>query len=131
MSRVNVELARRGYEEFSRTGAMPEDLIHPDVEFDPTRVMPDLGVVRGLDRYLAALRDYSAPFDDWHVEVIEIIDAEDQLVISVRDSGRPKGSRSTISNRYVHLLTFRDGKVARLDVYLDKAEALEAVGLRE
>lgn len=41
MSRENVERARRGYEEFNRTGVPPLRLFHPDAEFDATRTLPD------------------------------------------------------------------------------------------
>jgi ketosteroid isomerase-like protein len=130
MSREDVDLVRRGYAEFNETGAMPDHMIHPDAVFDATRVMPDMGVVRGSASFLAGVREYAASFDDFHTEVEEILDADDQLVVSIRDSGRLEGSDSLISNRFVHVLTLRDQKVLRLDVYLDKADALEAAGLR-
>ncbi len=131
MSQENVELVRRAYDEFNETGALPEDLVHPDAEFDASRVLPDVGVIRGLPAYMAALQDYWSSYDGYKAEVEEILDAEDRLVVSIRDSGRPKGSPSLVTNRNFHVVTLRDGKLLRLDIYLDKAQALEAVGLSE
>ncbi len=56
MSRENVELIRRGYEEFNRTGVPALDLFHPEAEFDATRTLPDVGLIRGPDRFLALIR---------------------------------------------------------------------------
>jgi ketosteroid isomerase-like protein len=33
--------------------------------------------------------------------------------------------------RLAHVLTFRDGKIARVGVYYDRSDALKAVGLEE
>lgn len=131
MSRETLELARRGYEEFNRTGVPPADLFHPDAEFDPSRTLPDVGVIRGADRFLGLIRDYSASFEDFRVDVEELIDAGNHAVVVVRDGGRLKGGSSEIWNGFVHVWTFRDGKVVRWASYGDKAAALEAVGLRE
>jgi ketosteroid isomerase-like protein len=131
MSRENVEVARLGYEEFNEAGLPPLELFHPDAEFDASRVMPDVGVVRGPERFLAAFDDYISSFEDFSITVDELLDAGDRVVAVVRDGGHLKGSDSPISNRYIHVWTFRDGKVAAWDVFTDRAEALEAVGLRE
>jgi ketosteroid isomerase-like protein len=131
MSRENVERVRQAYDEFNETGAPPEKFVHADAEFDASRVLADVGVIRGWPAYMAALQDYWSSYDDYKAEVEEILDAEERLVVSIRDSGRPKGSPSLVTNRYFHVVTLRDGKLLRLDIYLDKAQALEAVGLSE
>ena len=131
MSQENVEVARRGYEEFNKTGVPPLHLFHPEAEFDATRVLPDVGIIRGAERFLALIRDYSSSFEDFRVDAEELIDAGDHVVVVVRDGGRLKESSSEIWNRFVHVWTFRDGKVIRWASYSDKGAALEAVGLRE
>jgi uncharacterized protein len=131
MSRENVEVVRRGYEEFNRTGVPPADLFHASAEFDATKTLPDVPVFRGRERFLALIRDYSGSFDDFQVEPEEVLDVGDHVVAVVRDGGRLKGSDQEIWNRFVHAWTLREGKVIRWASYLDKQEALEAVGLRE
>ena len=126
-----MELARRGYEEFNRTGVPPLHLFHPEAEFDATRTLLDVGVIRGPDQFLALIRDYSSSFEQFRVDAEELLDAGDQIVAVVRDGGRLKGSDSEIWNHFVHIWTVRDGKVVRWAAYVDKAEALEAAGLSE
>ena len=42
-----------------------------------------------------------------------------------------KGSDAKVSNRFFHVFSFRDGKVARISAHRDRSRALEAAGLRE
>lgn len=129
MSQENVEIARGGYEEFNRTGTLPPELFEPNAEFDATRTLPDVGVLRGRERFLELIRDYSQSFEDFHVDAEEIVDAGNQVVVVVRDGGRLKGSESEIWNRFAHVWTMRSGKVVRWTAYPDREAALEAVGL--
>jgi ketosteroid isomerase-like protein len=55
----------------------------------------------------------------------------DQVVVFVRIRGRGKGSGVEIENRAAHVGTVRSGKVVRLVVYPERAQALEAGGLSE
>ncbi len=131
MSQENLELVRGGYEEFNKTGVPPLHLFHPEAEFDATRTLPDVGIIRGADQFLGLIRDYSSSFEEFRVDAEELLDAGDHVVVVVRDGGRLKGSGSEIWNRFVHVWTVRDGKVIRWTAYTDKAAALEAVGLAE
>src|SRR5262249_46319153 len=70
-------------------------------------------------------------FEDFNIEVEEVIDAGEKVLACVRVSGRGKGSGVNVDMRLVHVWTHVDQKAVRLDVYKDKAEALEAVGLSE
>ena len=45
--------------------------------------------------------------------------------------GRGKASGAETDALVVYLVEFRDGKAFRIRTFLDEAEALEAVGLRE
>ena len=47
----------------------------------------------------------------------------------VRFSGHGEGSGAPVEMELAHVLTMRDGKVARTVEYFDRAEALEAAGL--
>ncbi len=62
---------------------------------------------------------------------MEFIDAGDHVVALVRLSGKGEGSGVNVELATYHVLTFRDGKVARRRLYTDRAEALEAAGLSE
>jgi ketosteroid isomerase-like protein len=67
-----------------------------------------------------------------HVEIEEISEAgEDRLLVVSRVTGRGKGSGVKVEQRNGQVWTFVDGKIARIDSYMNRAEALEAAGLSE
>ena len=70
-------------------------------------------------------------WDDWLTEPERFLDAGSQVVAFVRVSGTAKQSGAALAISAAHVLTLRDGRVARTEVFLDHREALEAAGLRE
>ncbi len=131
MSQENVEIVRRAYEDFNRTGQLDRELLDPDCEFDPSGVLPDVGVLKGADALRDLLRQWSEAYEDFRIEAERVIDAgNDRVVAFVRDGGRLKGGEE-ISNQFTHVWNLRSGKAVRWSTYTDRAEALEAVGLSE
>ena len=55
----------------------------------------------------------------------------DCVAVCLHQWGRWKGTGARVESRTWQVFTFRDGKVTRCRGYPTKAEALEAVGLRE
>src|SRR5262245_1282129 len=93
MSEENVETVRRAYERVNATLELPRELYDPDVEFDVGDVSVEFGVIRGLEPGQEALREYWQTFENFHVELSEVLHAdEDRVVTSVEDGGRMKGS---------------------------------------
>jgi ketosteroid isomerase-like protein len=63
---------------------------------------------------------------------VEIIDVSDDVVISVtrhRGRGRESGIEMDFQVFYVH--RFRDGRLARMEMFFSRDQAIEAVGLSE
>jgi ketosteroid isomerase-like protein len=132
MSRENVEIVRQAYQRVSTRLEPPRELFEPGYECDVTEVAPDIGVVRGFDGVLDALRPYWETFDGFHVEIEELIHADERRVLAaVRDGGRMRGSDAEVSNRFFHVWTFGGDKVIRLSIHTDRNRALKAAGLRE
>jgi ketosteroid isomerase-like protein len=131
MSQANVEIVRRIYEGVSERLEPPRELFEPGCEFDDSDVPLDsVGVLRGYDDIVHNLLPYWETFEDFRVEVEEVIHAsEKQVITRVRDGGRLKGSESEVWNRFFHVWTLAGGKVARLSVHTDSSRALEAAGL--
>jgi ketosteroid isomerase-like protein len=132
MSRENVELIRRYYALFAERGEPPWEFHAQDMEFDATAVMPDLGILRGDRAAWPALQAYVETFDDFRIELEEVVASNDEHVVTaVRDGGRLKGSAEEVHNRFFHAWTIRGGEVTRWSTYLNPIDALEAVGLAE
>jgi ketosteroid isomerase-like protein len=55
----------------------------------------------------------------------------EQVVVSVRDGGRMKGSDAEVWTRFFDVVTVREGKIVRLSAHLDRNRALKAAGLSE
>ena len=65
-------------------------------------------------------------------ESVELFEAEDDRVVQkVRAEMQGKTSGASVVLSYWTVATFRDGKVLRVAWFADRAEALDAVGLRE
>jgi ketosteroid isomerase-like protein len=133
MSQENVELVRRGYEamnkrEFSR---MPE-FLDPNVEFDMSRniLNPDTyHGHEGVERLASVVED---TWDDFRVEVHDLVDVGDRVVAEITISGTGRGSGVEAEMRIFNIWTLRDGKAIRVEGgYRDRDEALEAAGLSE
>ena len=132
MSEENVEVVRRIYDEYVDSPEAVRELYAPDYETDVTDVAPDFGVIRGFDASLEALRLYFETFEDFYIELEEVIHADEERVVTeVHDGGRMRGSDSEVRNHRFHVYAFRDGKVVRFSSHIAKNRALEAAGLRE
>ena len=134
MSRENVEIVRAMYAAFSRLahgGDIPSYVdTHwaPDGEYDP---IEETGTIRGRDDLVRWHERWFEAWDEFHPEVEEIIEAGDVVVAAIAVHGRGRLSGTTITQRFFHVCETRDGRISRMGEYLDREEALEAVGLRE
>jgi ketosteroid isomerase-like protein len=105
-------------------------VVHADFEC----VMYESGSERryvGLDGLRAFLLDWMAPWVTYRVEIEEAIDLGERVLLLNHDCGRREGSTQEVRGRLGAVWTIRDGKIARLDAYTTRVEALEAVGLKE
>jgi uncharacterized protein len=132
MSQDNVETLRRAYEAYNRgdLDAAVAD-ISRDSEYVPIGAVPGfrdpLPGPEGYKRILAWLRD---AFDDAHVDA-ELTDAGDRVLASLTVRGRGKQSGLETTREFWQVWTFRDGKAVHGRGFRDRANALEAAGLRE
>jgi len=85
-----------------------------------------------LDASQQALGSYFSTFENFHVAIEEVVHADEgRVVTKIRDGGRMRGSSAEIWSQFFHVWSFREGKVVRWSSYIDRAAALEAVGLPE
>jgi ketosteroid isomerase-like protein len=128
----NVEIVRRIYDEYVNDAEALRDAFAGDFAFDARDTGPDIGVVQGFDAMNAALRTYFDSFDDFSVEIEEVVHADqDCVIVAVLDEGRMRGSRAEVRNHRFHVWSFRDGRVTRFTTHLDRKQAFHAAGLSE
>ena len=131
MSRENVEVVRRGYEHYNRTGEPDYSVLDPEVVYDVSSRTFDAAVYHGHEgvrEFLALIREHWATM---RLEPQEFVDAGDSVVVSVRLVGVGKESEVETTANSAHLWTLRGGKVVRQTTFKTMSEALEAAGLRE
>jgi uncharacterized protein len=131
MSRENVEVVRRAFEAYAR-GDVETMLEALDQEVEWKQFEEPVPVY-GRDGVRGALRRWDETWDHLQVEAEEFIDAGEFVVLLIRFRGLGRASGVPVEQSSYHVFTVRDGKVARMFEYGpgERAEALEAVGLRE
>jgi ketosteroid isomerase-like protein len=91
------------------------------------------GTFRGREAVSEWFGDWFRTFD-WnvHIDIREIAEIGDDCVLLVHDlRGRGRGSGVDVEQTFAYLYRLREGKIARMDGYLSREEALEAAGLSE
>lgn len=130
----NRETAQRSYEAFGR-GDIPAVLgvLSPQVEWQVPASLPfedQVGPEAVGQNIFAALANL---FDDFGVEVREILDAGDDAVVALgayRGTGRQTGKQ--LDPEFVHLWRFDpEGKVRFFRSYTDTHQWLEVLGTDE
>ena len=105
------------------------DRMEPEAEWD---WLFSRETFRGRDQLLRAATDWIETVDGWQLEVEDVIDAtRGRVVVVVRVVARGRGSGVPVYQRVFSVITIRDGKIARIHDYTERAPALEAAGLSE
>jgi ketosteroid isomerase-like protein len=80
-------------------------------------------------RRIGSLLFPSFPFDEWKVELDELIDNGDQVIAVSRQRGRGASSGVGAELEQAFIITVGDGEIVRVESYLDRDKAFEAAGL--
>ena len=133
MSQENVEIVRRGFEHFQATGDFLLEVLDPEFVWDMStfRGWPEEQRYAGIEATRRFFRDWLEAWNDWELEVESLHDAGDKVVAIVRQQGRARETGMPIDMTFAQVLTVRNGKQVRMEMYADPSEALEAAGLSE
>jgi ketosteroid isomerase-like protein len=133
MSQENVEVVRRCYGFWTnRDFSLLTEVVDPDAVLDLSRNVFNPGIHHGFDDLRRFLEQVDEAWENFQIEPEELIDGDDHVFAAVRMSGRGRGSGVEVEMQLFAVWTLREGKVLRLTGgYRDRAEALEAAGLRE
>jgi ketosteroid isomerase-like protein len=138
MSEENVEIVRCLFEVF-REGLQRGDLA---AGFDAGYVADDLewialpgvglGTYRGREGFIEFMRLWTGEFEDWSIELEQVIDAgDDRVVATYRQTATGKASGVPVELHQGAVHELEGGRVIRIRHYPSPAEALEAAGLSE
>jgi ketosteroid isomerase-like protein len=129
MSRENVELVRRGYAAWDG-GDLPAilGLLAEDVVTRRVAPLPDPGTFHGREGLLQVLAEWVEGFDEFAMHAEEYVEAGQQVVVRVRQVARGHRSGVPVEATFWFVHSMEDGKVAGLDLYATREDALEAVG---
>ena len=96
-----------------------------------SRDWPESDPIRGREAVWDLFVDVQQPWEDGSFEYGDLIDAgNDKVVAHMRREVRGRASGASVAFSYWQVCTFRNGKASRIEWFTDRAEALEAVGLR-
>ena len=130
MTEERVAAILQGYDALNR--GVPEEAIGNfslDFEFVPPPILPESGVVRGREGLLGFWKTWTDMFDDFHIEIEEMIDAGDRVVVMAAAHGIGKDSGIEVhSPSFPHVWTFRDDQIVRMEAMQNRAMAMEALG---
>jgi ketosteroid isomerase-like protein len=116
-------VARAAYEAFNRGDwdAVLE-VCAPDIAVQRAG---GAGTLHGRD----AVKEFNAPdaFDSQQLEPEAFIEHGDRLLVALRARARGMKSGIEVEQQGFHVLTIRDGKLTRVEVYFERTEALEAL----
>jgi ketosteroid isomerase-like protein len=85
----------------------------------------------GLEGFIQSWRDWLEPWASYRTEVEDLIDLDDRVLVLVRARGRRADTEAEVEAHAASIWTVRDGRVAQLETYANRAEALEAAGLSD
>jgi ketosteroid isomerase-like protein len=134
VSQENVELIRALNEAANQididAGAA---LLAPDVVWEENAELPGLkNVYRGRDEFRRWAEQMLEVFESPHQELDRITELSGNRVFTESAlTAQGKGSGVPAELRYWTLYWIKNGKIARRQVFWNRAEALEAAGLRE
>jgi uncharacterized protein len=132
MASEDVELVRRMCEAFARgdweTATQP---LHPEIVWDmtPYGAWPEQTVSHGRDGVLEFFRRFLGTWDEYRASFDDFVESGGEVVVSVRDGGRGKGSGALVEREWAQVWTVQNGQVVRFRPFESRAQAMEAVGL--
>jgi len=128
MSEENVEVVRRWIGAFPNDPEAFRETLHPETVWFPFE--ENHTPSHGLDGAMRIRSQWLSSFDEMQAELEEVIEGEEDVVASVHVTAKGKTSGAEVDVRLHLHFKVREGMVIYLFEYVDRTEALEAVGLR-
>jgi ketosteroid isomerase-like protein len=129
LSRETVEVIREIYRRYRGDPESALELIDPQIVWIEPPEIPDSEVFLGHDGLRRSLRKFVGTWENFQLDVIELVDAGDDVLAQTRLTGAGKGSGVQVGEDQFVVWTVRDGKAVKLQMFFDRGEAERAAGL--
>jgi ketosteroid isomerase-like protein len=131
MSQENVTLVQRAYEAFGR-GEIPTllALMDPNIEWYEPQASgyPPAGIHRGPQAVASEVfGTVPTYYEEFAVVPQEFLDARDRVFVLGEFRGKGKAKGTPFVAPFVHIYTFRDGKITRFQDYTDTGTMATAI----
>jgi ketosteroid isomerase-like protein len=134
MSKENVELVRECFGSVVRGDwDQMAQFVDPEVEMHGTvGGLEERRILRGLPQIVDAfLTEDLEAWEERRLEPQEFLDAGENVVMLLHEYRRGKGSGVPLESDTGVVFAVRDGRILRIQGFMDPAAALEAAGLSE
>ena len=132
MSQENVEVTRRAVDAWNRRDPdLWRNYATPDIEWTPAGPAAVEGTVyRGYDEVVAGLESVWETWDEVFFEESEVRELGDGTLWLGRLKLKGATSHVTLDQEFAVRFGLRAGKLATIEAFLSRQEALKAVGLQ-
>jgi ketosteroid isomerase-like protein len=133
MAERNVEIVRQVYECVNqRRWDRMAELLDPNVaQYGTIGGVEEGSVVRGSSEITQMYESEADAWDRQRIEPERLIDAGSRVVVFQREYQRGRSSGLELVVETAAVVDLRNGRVVRIQGYMDRAAALRAVGLPE
>ena len=122
-------LVRRAYDAFARGDmAAIAECLADDAECVLSDETPYGGIWRGHDGIAHGIAELAGHYEEYVIEVSEMVGDGDTVVVLGHIHGRTLGG-GNLWQPFAHVVRVRDGRIAHLTSYADSTKPLRALGL--
>jgi ketosteroid isomerase-like protein len=132
VSQKNVEVVRGAFDDWNRRDWEAwKAKHHDDMVAVPDKGWPEPEPLEGCEAWFRQVQVMLEPWDEQRLEIDDVHTTGDVVVVILRWVARGRESQIDVDIPIAGNYTVTDGKIKRMEFFFDRAEALEAVGLRE
>jgi ketosteroid isomerase-like protein len=124
----NVAVVQQLLEHFMATGEPDWGTLHEQVEVYDHDTPDQRGEYHGHAGVARWLEEWGAAWSDYSIELEELIDVDERVVAVFNMNATGLGSGVKLERQDGMTCELRDGKIARLDYYNSREQALQAAG---
>lgn len=130
MPPTNAEIAMQMLEAVNR---QDKDLwlsvCDPEVEWNPPADWPESGAIKGAEAVFEFVGTLNDPWAEGEYELTDLVDAgSGRLVVRLQRTMQGRTSGAVVDFEYWNVVSFRDGRISRVQWFAERHEAVEAAG---